>query len=68
MGFTPTGYKELFVVKKTRQEAPDEGRENRQVEMICLYPGNGETARGCEQVADGDSVVATSEMVVKYII
>jgi hypothetical protein len=67
LGFSPTGYKELFVVNAAEGPLVElEGKGNQEVEMICLYPGD-EAVRGTsERVVDGGNVVSASEMVVKY--
>jgi hypothetical protein len=62
LGFTPTGYRELFVAKGSG-EGSDGAEEEQQPEMVCVYPGN-ETEY--ESVAPARVVVSMSEMTVKY--
>lgn len=62
LGFTPTGYRELFVMRGSG-EGCDGEFETQQTEMVCLYPGK-ETEY--EEVAGGSAVVSMSEMTVKY--
>lgn len=62
LGFTPTGYRELFVTNNSG-EGSDGAEEIQQMEMVCFYPGE-ETE--CEKVAGASAVASMSEMTVKY--
>lgn len=52
MGFTPTGYEELFV---TNSDAADST-----VDMICVYPGEGVSQNSSWKIH------SKSQMVVRY--
>jgi hypothetical protein len=62
LGFTPTGYRELFLAKGLG-EGSDGAEEEHHAEMVCVYPGD-ETEY--ESVDGGRVIVAMSEMTVKY--
>ncbi|KXX74884.1 hypothetical protein MMYC01_202393 [Madurella mycetomatis] len=62
LGFTPTGYRELFITENAPGTNAVEGKA--QVEMICLYPDDGGEAA---TIADGRKVISKSEMTVKFI-
>ncbi|KAK4235377.1 hypothetical protein C8A03DRAFT_36783 [Achaetomium macrosporum] len=62
LGFTPTGYREVFAVN-TATEATSAREDGPQVEIICLYPGDeAEPA----QAAGGRVISSRSEMVVRF--
>ncbi|AEO71288.1 uncharacterized protein THITE_2092797 [Thermothielavioides terrestris NRRL 8126] len=66
LGFTPTGYKELFVMKPGEDasggDAADAG--GNLLEMVCQYPGD---RREPGEVTGGRVMTGVSEMNVKYI-
>jgi hypothetical protein len=62
MGFTPTGYREMFV-EKGKPEGSASGEKKQRVEMICLYPDEEGTL---DKSARGAAIVSISEMTVKY--
>ncbi|KAJ4306810.1 hypothetical protein N0V88_000179 [Collariella sp. IMI 366227] len=61
-GFTPTGYRELFVAKDTTRVDAAQA-DGPQVEMICLYPGD-ETFSAT--VTERATIISMSEMTVRY--
>ncbi|KAK3297787.1 uncharacterized protein B0H64DRAFT_441220 [Chaetomium fimeti] len=62
LGFTPTGYRELFVVKAPEETSPTSiGKEG--LDMVCLYPGD---ERQVVTLASAGDTVSVSEMTVNY--
>ncbi|KAH6640640.1 hypothetical protein F5144DRAFT_626785 [Chaetomium tenue] len=61
LGFTPTGYTELFV-RKTSQQTSQSDMGKGLLEMVCLYPGDSQTA----QLSGAGDIVSVSEMTVNY--
>ncbi|KAK3304180.1 uncharacterized protein B0T15DRAFT_535717 [Chaetomium strumarium] len=62
LGFTPTGYRELFVVHRAAEARSTTG-DVPQVEIICLYPGDDAEPA---QAAGGRVISSVSEMVVRF--
>ncbi|KAH6620892.1 hypothetical protein B0J18DRAFT_430948 [Chaetomium sp. MPI-SDFR-AT-0129] len=63
LGFSPTGYRELFVAKSPGQGPGVSGSDTQQLRMVCLSPGQG---THLNQAIDGGAIVAMSEMTVRY--
>ncbi|KAL2160139.1 hypothetical protein VTH06DRAFT_1794 [Thermothelomyces fergusii] len=62
LGFSPTGYRELFVAKSHEQVA-SEAADKRPLEIVYVYPG--EMTEPDEVVGEG-FITAASEMTVRY--
>ncbi|KAK4118208.1 hypothetical protein N657DRAFT_694574 [Parathielavia appendiculata] len=63
LGFTPTGYRELFVTKGAGEGSADGmGDQVLQTRMICHYPDDEEDP----VLAGGAAITSTSEMTVMY--
>ncbi|KAK4150619.1 hypothetical protein C8A00DRAFT_17896 [Chaetomidium leptoderma] len=63
LGFTPTGYRELFVVKVAIGVDGAGDDSSQKMDMICVYPGDEGRPDKC---LSGGVVAAMSEMAVKY--
>jgi hypothetical protein len=59
LGFTPTGYRELFVAATS--PVSTQGGENGQVDMVCVYAGD-----EVDKAAAGRGIISVSEMVVRH--
>ncbi|KAK4139420.1 uncharacterized protein C8A04DRAFT_15876 [Dichotomopilus funicola] len=63
LGFSPTGYRELFVAKYPGQSPRESGSDTQQLRMVCLSPGQG---THLDQAIDGGAIVTMSEMTLRY--
>ncbi|KAK3343686.1 hypothetical protein B0T25DRAFT_554941 [Lasiosphaeria hispida] len=75
MGFTPTGYKEIFTVPDQAFGTAAMGAANNRqeiaggnpgVQMVCVYPGEESVESGKSRLS-GCHVISASEMTVRYM-